>query len=42
MPSFDRDITHEANVFAAGFLMPENEIKKDFENGVNIALLGEL
>lgn len=42
MPSFDRDITHEANMFAAGFLLPQNEVKKDFENGVNIALLGEL
>lgn len=42
MPSFERDITHEANMFAAGFLMPENELKKDFENGVSIALLGEL
>lgn len=42
VPSFDRDITHEANIFAAGFLLPENEIKKEFENGVTIPLLGEL
>ncbi len=41
-PSFDRDISHEANMFAAGFLMPENEIKKDFEKGITIPLLGEL
>lgn len=42
MPSFDRDISHEANMFAAGFLMPEAEIKKDFEKGITIPLLGEL
>jgi len=29
--SVDRDISHEANAFAAEFLMPANEIKKDFE-----------
>lgn len=44
MPSFKRDISHEANMFAAGFLMPESEIKKDFsvENGITIPLLAEL
>lgn len=41
-PSYDRDIKHEANMFAAGFLLPEGEIKKDFEKGISIALLGEL
>ena len=41
-PSYDRDIAHEANMFAAGFLLPEGEIKKDFEKGISIALLGEL
>lgn len=41
-PSYNRDISHEANLFAAGFLLPESEIKKDFEKGVSIALLGEL
>lgn len=41
-PSYDRDIAHEANMFAAGFLLPEKEIRKDFENGVSIPLLGEL
>lgn len=44
MPSFERDISHEANVFAAGLLMPESEIKKDFsvEKGISIPLLAEL
>jgi Zn-dependent peptidase ImmA (M78 family)/transcriptional regulator with XRE-family HTH domain len=42
MPSFERDIAHEANMFAAGFLMPDSEIRKDFENGVTIAQLAEL
>lgn len=38
----DRDISHEANQFAAAFLMPEKEIRKDFENGISVSLLGEL
>lgn len=42
LPSHERDISHEANMFAAGFLLPESEVKKDFEKGVTIALLGEL
>jgi len=42
LPSHERDISHEANMFAAGFLLPESEIKKDFEKGITIALLGEL
>lgn len=42
LPSHERDISHEANMFAAGFLLPESEIKKDFENGVTVPLLGEL
>ena len=42
LPSHDRDISHEANMFAAGFLLPENEVKKDFEKGITIALLGEM
>ena len=42
LPSHDRDISHEANMFGAGFLLPESEIKKDFEKGITIALLGEL
>ncbi|MBI4929906.1 MAG: XRE family transcriptional regulator [Bacteroidetes bacterium] len=53
MPSFDRDISHEANMFAAGFLLPESEIKKDLsrqgrdpssggEKDITVPLLGEL
>ncbi|MCC7303091.1 MAG: ImmA/IrrE family metallo-endopeptidase [Bacteroidia bacterium] len=42
LPSHDRDISHEANLFAAGLLLPENELKKDFEKGITIPLLGEL
>ncbi|MCC7302526.1 MAG: ImmA/IrrE family metallo-endopeptidase [Bacteroidia bacterium] len=42
LPSHDRDISHEANLFAAGLLMPENEMRKEFEKGVTIPLLGEL
>lgn len=42
IPSFDRDISHEANMFAAGFLLPESEIKKDFEKDITVPLLAEL
>ena len=38
----DRDVSHEANAFAAEFLMPEKDIRKDFDNGITIPLLGEL
>ncbi len=38
----DRNINHEANLFAAEFLMPEEEIRKDFAGDVTVALLGEL
>lgn len=38
----ERDISREANAFAAEFLMPANAIKKDFEDGITIPLLGEL
>lgn len=38
----DRDINHEANHFAAEFLMPEDEIRKDFAGDITVALLGEL
>ena len=37
-----RDTTHEANLFAAEFLMPEKPISIDFKQGVSIGLLGEL
>jgi Zn-dependent peptidase ImmA (M78 family)/transcriptional regulator with XRE-family HTH domain len=39
---FDRDITKEASAFAAALLLPADEIKKDFEPGITIPLLGEL
>jgi Zn-dependent peptidase ImmA (M78 family)/transcriptional regulator with XRE-family HTH domain len=42
LPSMDRDIDHEAKQFAAEFLMPEKDIKKDFEGDINISKLGEL
>jgi len=38
----DRDINHEANLFAAEFLMPAKDILKDFKDGVTLPLLGEL
>ena len=41
-PSFTRDISHEANEFAAEFLMPEKDIKGDFKDGVNINVLADL
>ena len=40
--SWERDVAHESNLFAAEFLMPEEDIRKDFENGVTLSLLGEL
>ncbi len=39
---WERDIAHEANLFAAEFLMPEKDIRKDFENGITITLLAHL
>ena len=38
----DRDINHEANLFAAEFLMPAKHIIPDFKDGVTLSLLGEL
>jgi Zn-dependent peptidase ImmA (M78 family) len=38
----NRDINHEANLFAAGFLMPAKDIIKDFKDGITLPLLGEL
>ena len=38
----DRDISHEANAFAAELLMPSKEIKKDFEHGISIPVLAQL
>jgi Zn-dependent peptidase ImmA (M78 family)/transcriptional regulator with XRE-family HTH domain len=37
-----RDVSKEANAFAAAFLMPAKEIMKDFKDGITIPLLGEL
>ena len=39
---YDRDINHEANLFAAELLMPAEEIFKDFAEGVSLPLLAEL
>jgi Zn-dependent peptidase ImmA (M78 family)/DNA-binding XRE family transcriptional regulator len=36
------DVSHEANLFAAEFLMPEKEIRDEFKDGVTLALLAEL
>jgi Zn-dependent peptidase ImmA (M78 family)/DNA-binding XRE family transcriptional regulator len=41
-PSFTRDISHEANEFAAEFLMPEKDIRPDFKDGVTINILADL
>ncbi|MBA3673364.1 MAG: ImmA/IrrE family metallo-endopeptidase [Chitinophagaceae bacterium] len=41
-PPFTRDISHEANEFAAEFLMPEKDIKGDFKDGVTLNILGDL
>ena len=38
----ERSVSHEANAFAAEFLMPEKDIKEDFKNGITVPLLGEL
>lgn len=38
----DRDIVHEANLFAAELLMPEKDIRPDFKDGITVALLAEL
>jgi Zn-dependent peptidase ImmA (M78 family)/DNA-binding XRE family transcriptional regulator len=41
-PTFTRDISHEANEFAAEFLMPEKDIKSDFKDGVTLNILADL
>jgi Zn-dependent peptidase ImmA (M78 family)/DNA-binding XRE family transcriptional regulator len=38
----DRDINHEANLFAAEFLMPAKAILPDYKDGITLSLLGEL
>jgi Zn-dependent peptidase ImmA (M78 family)/transcriptional regulator with XRE-family HTH domain len=40
-PAFDRDLAHEANLFAAEFLMPEKDIKADLTD-LTLPKLGEL
>lgn len=42
MPDLDRDVNHEANLFASELLMPEKEIKPDFSEQLSLGLLGEL
>jgi Zn-dependent peptidase ImmA (M78 family) len=41
-PNFERDVNHEANLFSAEFLMPETDIRPDFEAGITLTTLGEL
>lgn len=41
-PSFTRDISHEANEFAAEFLMPEKDIIADYKDGVTLNILADL
>lgn len=36
------DVSHEANLFAAEFLMPEKEMREELKDGVTLALLAEL
>ena len=38
----DRDVSREANHFAAAFLMPEDGVRKDFENGITLSVLADL
>jgi Zn-dependent peptidase ImmA (M78 family) len=40
-PAYDRDLSHEANLFAAEFLMPEKDIKADLQE-LSLPKLGEL
>lgn len=40
-PAYERDLSHEANLFAAELLMPESEIKKDLQD-LSLPKLGEL
>jgi len=38
----ETDVVHEANLFAAELLMPEKDIRPDYEPGITVSLLGEL
>lgn len=40
--SWDRDTGHEANLFAAELLMPEADIRPDFEQGISVPILADL
>ncbi len=40
--TFDKDVNHDANLFAAELLMPETEIRKDLAEGATIELLAKL
>lgn len=40
-PTFERDLSHEANLFAAEFLMPEKDITEDLKE-LSLAKLGDL
>ena len=40
-PKYDRDLSHEANLFAAEFLMPERDIKNDLQD-LSLPKLGDL
>lgn len=40
-PAYDRDVSHEANLFAAELLMPERDIKNDLKE-LSLPKLGEL
>lgn len=42
LPELKRDIDHEANLFAASFLMPEEEIRKDMVGDISVPKLAEL
>lgn len=38
----DREISHEANLFAAELLMPEETIREDFMDGITLPILAQL
>jgi Zn-dependent peptidase ImmA (M78 family) len=38
----EKDLGHEANLFAAEFLMPEKEIRDDYKEGLNMTRLSQL
>lgn len=40
--TFNKDVSHEANLFAAEFLMPEKDIIHDFDEQLNLNVLAKL